>query len=385
MASGDEGMIVDDEGARGVDDFKLPAKMAPSSVTTMKAASEFEVDLNGFMMDIRALPKEIYHYRISLTKVTDRKTRDLTRGQKQDEDHILFGNKAYERSSKNDAPLPQGKIVKCGFEKNCRVVVSAGEALAMMQIGAKKSPFFSQTSVVNFCESYLGLDNRRGVTLEDALRNKKSAAEVVRQLRDIAVRTTHTEVPRVLYISGMSKDSALEAKFEHEGEEITVYDYFLKRYKRKLAYPNLPLCIERKPQGFIYHPLEVLEIERGQRVTTEKQTSQMSESMIRECQLPPLQMKKHIDEQIKSAALTNENPYLEEWGVKIYNRTMRSVAQRLYPPAIIYGGSMKVQPNHHGEMQWRLGAREQFVEAANLHGKWTFIIFDGCVRKNDVE
>ncbi|KAK5974904.1 Piwi domain-containing protein [Trichostrongylus colubriformis] len=71
--------------------------------------------------------------------------------------------------------------------------------------------------------------------------------------------------------------------------------------------------------------------------------------------------------------------------VKIYNRTMRSVAQRLYPPAIIYGGSMKVQPNHHGEMQWRLGAREQFVEAANLHGKWTFIIFDGCVRKNDVE
>lgn len=51
------------------------------------------------------------------------------------EDHIIFGNKAYERSSKRDAPLPQGKIVKCGLEKNCRAVDSAGEALAMLQIG----------------------------------------------------------------------------------------------------------------------------------------------------------------------------------------------------------------------------------------------------------
>ncbi|KHJ78590.1 hypothetical protein OESDEN_21787, partial [Oesophagostomum dentatum] len=51
------------------------------------------------------------------------------------EDHIIFGNKAYERSSKHDAPLPQGKVVKSGLEKNCRAVDSAGEALAMLQIG----------------------------------------------------------------------------------------------------------------------------------------------------------------------------------------------------------------------------------------------------------
>ncbi|KAK6050255.1 hypothetical protein COOONC_12240 [Cooperia oncophora] len=115
------------------------------------------------------------------------------------------------------------KSVKCGFEKNCRVVESAGEALAMLQIGAKKSPFFCQTSVVNFCESYLGLDNRRGMTLEDALRNKRSAAEIVRQLKDIAVRTTHTEVPRVLYISGLSKDSAME--FVPVGSQAHVIEY----------------------------------------------------------------------------------------------------------------------------------------------------------------
>ncbi|VDO85954.1 unnamed protein product [Heligmosomoides polygyrus] len=280
------------------------------------------------------------------------------------EDHIVFGNKAYERSSKHDTPLPQGKIVKCGFEKNCRVVESAGEALAMLQIGAKKSPFFSQVSVVAFCEAYLGLDNRRGMTLEDALRNKRSINEIVKQLKDVAVRTTHTDTPRVLYINGLSKDSAHQARFEHEGEEISVNEYFMKRYKRQLKHPNLPLCIERKPQGVIYHPMEVLEIERGQRVTTEKQTPQISESMIKECQLPPIQMKKHIDEQMVAAMLCNDNPFLKEWGIKISSRPMRAVARRFHPPAISYGGGFKVQSNHYGDLQWRLGAKERsFVDA----------------------
>ncbi|PIO70385.1 hypothetical protein TELCIR_07768 [Teladorsagia circumcincta] len=39
--------------------------------------------------------------------------------------------------------------------------------------------------------------------------------------------------------------------------------------------------------------------------------------MIRECQLPPVQMKKHIEEQIKTAGLNNDNPYLEEWGAEV--------------------------------------------------------------------
>ncbi|EYC33174.1 hypothetical protein Y032_0002g643 [Ancylostoma ceylanicum] len=505
MASGDEeGMIIDDD-TKKYEDVDLPQKIAPTSSVQTKPASEFEVELNGFMMNINALPKDIYHYRVSLTKITDKKTRDLTRGQKQDfavqlrrrvcmslfntavkkrpdifqksskyafiydcgntlyvkhqltddqgdanfkieimpeditskntkgylgtaclkvevefqfthilnpslvgeveliretqrllelvtsagmvknEDHIIFGNKAYERSSKRDAPLPQGKVVKCGLEKNCRAVDSAGEALAMLQIGAKKSPFFSQTSVVNFCENFLGIDGRRGTTLEDALRNRRSVTDVMKQLKDIAVRTTHTDTPRVLFIHGLAKENALTAKFDYEGEEISVNEYFMRRYKRQLQFPQLPLCIERKPRGAIYHPMEVLEIERGQRVTTEKQTSQMSEMMIKECQLPPLAMKKHVDELMGGACLDNSSPYLQEWGIKISSRPMRAVAKRFFPPAIAYGGSMNVQPNHHGDLQWRLGAREQFSEPARLDGKWSFIVFDRCVRTSDAQ
>ncbi|KAK6727815.1 hypothetical protein RB195_005470 [Necator americanus] len=494
MASGDgEGMIIDDD-SKKYEDVELPSKITPSCSMVSKPAVEFEVELNGFMMNIKSLPKEVYHYRVSLTKITDRKTRDLTRGQKQDyavqlrrrvcmslfntatkkradlfprsskyayiydcgnslymkqslpddrgdasikiellpeditskntkaylgtaclkvevefqfthilnpclvgeveqiretqrllevitsagmvknEDHILFGNKAYERSSQRDVALSQGKVVKCGLEKNCRAVDSAGETLAMLQIGAKKSPFFAQTSVVNFCENFLGLDSRRGLSLEDALRNRRTASDVMKQLKDIAVRTLHTETPRVLYIHGLSKENALQVKFDYEGEEVTVNEYFLRRYKRHL-----------QPNGAVFHPMEVLEIERGQRVTTEKQTPQISETMIKECQLPPLAMKKHVDEILDGACLENNSQYIHEWGIKISSRPMRALAKRFFPPAISYGGSMNVQPNHHGDLQWRLGAREQFTEPARLDGKWTFLIFDHCVRSTDAQ
>lgn len=59
-------------------------KITPASSLQTKPAAEFEVELNGFMMNINSLPRDVYHYRVSLTKITEKKTRDLTRGQKQE-------------------------------------------------------------------------------------------------------------------------------------------------------------------------------------------------------------------------------------------------------------------------------------------------------------
>ncbi|VDM65963.1 unnamed protein product [Strongylus vulgaris] len=75
----------------------------------------------------------------------------------------------------------------------------------------------------------------------------------------------------------------------------------------------------------------------------------------------------------------------ERLQVKISSRPMTAVAKRFFPPAIAYGGSLNVQPNSHGDLQWRLGAREQFVEPVKLEGKWAFVIFDRCVGTNDAQ
>lgn len=62
---------------------------------------------------------------------------------------------------------------------------------------------------------------------------------------------------------------------------------------KTLAYPNLPCAIRRIPGAgtgpdrtprVFHYPLEVLRIVPGQRVPLQKQTPQLADQMIRECQ-----------------------------------------------------------------------------------------------------
>lgn len=63
--------------------------------------------------------------------------------------------------------------------------------------------------------------------------------------------------------------------FDCGGEKVSVADYFVTKYNTSLKYKSLPLVVERTSRGKNYFPIEVLEIERGQRVMTEKSTPQM--------------------------------------------------------------------------------------------------------------
>ena len=54
----------------------------------------------------------------------------------------------------------------------------------------------------------------------------------------------------------------------NEGD-VSVEKYFFEQYHRQLRHPTLPLAMERNgTKGFNYYPLEMLMIERGQRVNS---------------------------------------------------------------------------------------------------------------------
>lgn len=57
---------------------------------------------------------------------------------------------------------------------------------------------------------------------------------------------------------------------------MSVQQYFFHQYHMELKYPNLPLATERKgTSGFSFYPLEVLMIERGQRVDNRRLAGQL--------------------------------------------------------------------------------------------------------------
>lgn len=56
--------------------------------------------------------------------------------------------------------------------------------------------------------------------------------------------------------------------WEHDGtiEEITVNEYYLKRYSFKLRYPDLPLIVSARRKNNEFIPAELLFIAPGQRL-----------------------------------------------------------------------------------------------------------------------
>ncbi|EPB69803.1 PAZ domain protein [Ancylostoma ceylanicum] len=64
--------------------------------------------------------------------------------------------------------------------------------------------------------------------------------------------------------------------FDTNEGEMSVQQYFYHQYHMELKYPKLPLATERKgTSGFNFYPLEVLMIERGQRVDNRRLAGQL--------------------------------------------------------------------------------------------------------------
>lgn len=48
------------------------------------------------------------------------------------QEHLIFGNKAYNRPSSHDRPLSGGKVLQSGFEKNVRFVGNSPESAVIV-------------------------------------------------------------------------------------------------------------------------------------------------------------------------------------------------------------------------------------------------------------
>ncbi|KAK6039420.1 PAZ domain protein, partial [Cooperia oncophora] len=295
-------------------------------------------------------------------------------------DHHVFANKFFEGRVDNDVKLGEGKCVKSGFEKNVRELAlslqltipadcpyysflgdTEENAVPVLQIDTKKSPFYRGQSVLDFIRE---LTDRNP---DDALRNKAIRQKVARELRDLVVSTTHLEKNTWFYVHGIVESSARTQTFETDEGEISVEQYFKERYKRTLRYPDLPLATERKAgKGFSFFPLEVLCIERGQRVDNKKLAGKLTDRMIQQARMLPHEMRAHNSRQLEEANLIKcRNEYLAAFGVRTADSFVKSEAKVLCAPEIKYKSS-SIQPDRGGTLQWRTNPSMQFYQPATV-------------------
>ena len=93
-------------------------------------------------------------------------------------------------------------------------------------------------------------------------------------------------------------------------------DFFKQKYNYTLKYTRVPCVIEKGPKKMALYPMEVLEIERGQRVNCQKASAQMGEKQIQHCRMNPSDLRTYIQDTWTESKLDNkDNKYFDAFNV----------------------------------------------------------------------
>lgn len=183
------------------------------------------------------------------------------------------------------------------------------------------------------------------------------------QYNQMEILKEHLKQLRLLYqakpsIPGRFKQfyqlgkSAKEQKFEHEGKQITVEQYFKQKdgLKIQLKYPNLPLIQVLPADKKIFLPMEFCTIPGGQ-LNQKKCTDKCLQVMIKQTAVSTDERKRLIKESSESYALKEDG---KAFGIEISNKFEQVMARIINKPSIVYAGNKQELPSETTGT-WRSG------------------------------
>ncbi|GMT17485.1 hypothetical protein PFISCL1PPCAC_8782, partial [Pristionchus fissidentatus] len=289
--------------------------------------------------------------------------------------HIQFNNKAYYTSTKcPEERMEGGKVIKNGFEKSVRPI---GSHLAL-QIDGKVSPFFKGQKLMDFIKDICDV--------RDIGRNRV----LTEQIKGLCVISTHLPHNRIFQIKGFTKMSARDLTFDMRLESgdtknTSIEEYYAEKYKLNLRYPDLPLIEERKGTKASYHPIELLMIVDGQRVSNTKSSPMMIADLIKRAQKRPPELFKAIEEQAYKAFLDgSKHENLNTFHCKVTSKQISAAADILFPPTVMTMSGRAGDDFKFAE-KWKLGNNDRFVQPAKQTGDMYCILFDRCYSERDAE
>ena len=249
-----------------------------------------------------------------------------------------------------------------GFSQSVR----PGKQHAHLNIDMSYRPFLKPINVLDFLYDNLWL--RR----IDELTEPETQQEAARKLSKLDIYTTHAN--RRKYKIKDWKDVFLAPasveSFLFEGKKITVADYFKRKYKIRLEFPDLPCLNVGRGDKVNALPMEVCKIKVGQSTKQELDLNQ-KRNMIEATSNPP---EKRFDDicYFAEQALPIKDKLLEHYEIQTDRRMVQAVARKLPSPVVRYAGGSEVKG---ARGKWQIQGQHFFRP---IHIKvWAIVHFYG--------
>ncbi|KAH8294114.1 hypothetical protein KR054_008411, partial [Drosophila jambulina] len=175
--------------------------------------------------------------------------------------------------------------------------------------------------------------------------------------------------PRCYKVNGLSQLPASKEKFQLDGKETTVANYFQDR-NYKLKFPDLHCLHVGPPAKNIMLPMELCTIEGGQVLKRKDGDAQVAQ-MIRFAAISTQERKEKIMKLLKLFQ-HNLDPTISRFGIRIANDFIVVNTRTLSPPQVEYQGSRRCSVENGS---WRMN-NMRFLEPKQKVHKWAILYFD---------
>lgn len=169
------------------------------------------------------------------------------------------------------------------------------------------------------------------------------------------VKHRGSDASKVWTVKQISKLTAKEHKFDVTEKatgkvtNMSVYEYFQKKYNVPIMKPWLPL-VQTQKAGVLF-PMEVCIMCEGQRYPY-KLNSDQTANMIKFAVSRPPQRRQAIEQGLDKLDWAND-PYLKTYGMKINRTMLKTNARILEPPEPLFAKGATAKPNFSGRWDLR--------------------------------
>ncbi|AEC08055.1 Argonaute family protein [Arabidopsis thaliana] len=234
-----------------------------------------------------------------------------------------------------------------------------------LNIDVSARSFYEPIVVTDFISKFLNIrDLNRPLRDSDRLKVKKV-------LRTLKVKLLHWNGTKSAKISGISSLPIRELRFTLEDKsEKTVVQYFAEKYNYRVKYQALPAIQTGSDTRPVYLPMELCQIDEGQRYTKRLNEKQVTALLKATCQRPP-----DRENSIKNLVVKNNynDDLSKEFGMSVTTQLASIEARVLPPPMLKYHDSGKEKMVNPRLGQWNM-IDKKMVNGAKVTS-WTCVSF----------